>query len=86
MKNIVIILLLIICFILGVNASNMSYSYNGMLESEKDKFENTITNPSNEYTPKTLVPKENIVNKVANKCEDAMDSIFNKLMDIVKGF
>ena len=49
MKNTIIILLLIICFILGVNSTSFSYSYNKLIESEKDYFETEITTPSNNY-------------------------------------
>lgn len=82
MKRIIIFFLIIISFFVGIKIGSSS-EYNGhvpnLFEEEKEKFENEIILPNNEYENKELIPKEYLPNKVANIIDKLIDKIIQKL-------
>lgn len=84
MKKLCIIGLILFIFILGLKMGETSYSPNTILENEKEKFEVEIITPNNGYTPKTLQPKENMVNKTAHKIDRIIDRVVDKMKEILK--
>lgn len=84
MKKIFILVTIIFIFIIGLKLGNNNYSANYLLEQEKDKFEQEIIMPNNDYEAKEFVPKDNIVNKVAKKVDNTIDKIIDKIKGILK--
>ncbi len=59
----------------------------GRISNEKLKeFEGKISTKDNTYKPSENVVEENIFNKGGKKVEEIIDSGFDILFDIVKGF
>ena len=50
-----------------------------MFEDAKNEFEEEITLPDNNYEPKTLKPKESLINKIANGIDGIIEKFTNKL-------
>lgn len=84
MKNLVVIISLIVVFIIGVNISDISINQNQLFENEKNKFEEIITIPGNEYENKELAPDKNIVSKTANLFEETIEKVVDKAKNILK--
>ena len=60
---------------------------NGRISNEKLKeFEGRISIKDNNYKPSENVVEENIFNKGGKQVESIIDSSFDFLFDIVKGF
>ncbi|MCM1513596.1 MAG: hypothetical protein NC090_01210 [Anaeroplasma bactoclasticum] len=84
MKKLCMIALVLFIFIFGLKMGETSHSPNSILEKEKDKFETEIVTPNNGYTPKTLQPEENMVNKTAHKIDRMIDQVVEKMKSILK--
>lgn len=84
MKKVILILIIFLAFVLGMKASDTGTSTSKLLEEEKIKFEEEITQPGNTYEPKTYVPDENIINKTAHQIDKTIDKMIQKIKDIVK--
>lgn len=84
MKKLCIVAFILFIFILGLKMGETSYTPNSVLENEKGKFETEIVTPNNGYTPKTLQPKENMVNKTAHKIDHMIDQVVEKMKSILK--
>ena len=84
MKNIGILVMVILIFLFGITlGGNFNKSSSMIFEENKEYFENEITKPNNNYLPKELVPKKNVVNSVANKLEGIIDSTIDKLFSFL---
>lgn len=79
MKKLIIVITILLFFILGLIVGNTNSSYSVIFEDAKDEFEENIQIPDNSYQPKTLKPKENILNKFANFVDDIIDKVSDKL-------
>ncbi len=84
MKKVLIVLIIFIAFVLGLRLAGTGTSPSKLLENEIDQFEEQITKPENEYSPKQYIPEENIVNKTARKIDHTIEKIIDKLKSIVK--
>lgn len=82
MKNFLIIVLLLIALTIGINIGGQTeQSKAEIIQNKIENFENDITNNNVSYN--SIEP--NTLNKIANKCNDTLDSIIkNVLKKIVK--
>ena len=55
-----------------------------IFEAEKDRFEQEITNPNNDYQSSNLVIEEGVTNKVAHKIDEAIEKIIKKLLNSIE--
>ena len=69
---------------IGINISNTSVSQNKLLQDDLKYFENEIKNPNNNYTNDYKVISKNPVSKIADKIDNTIDKVFNKIKDILK--
>lgn len=79
MFNLIIILII---FLFGIQIGTLyveNYTNTDLFEITKDEFEENITKPNNEYNPKQLTIKKNILNKIADKIENIIDKIAKKI-------
>ena len=75
MNKVFNLLIILIVFLLGIQVGTSYVQYNTnneLFETEKNKFEEEIIKPNNQYEPKQLIPKKHLPNKIADK-------IFKKL-------
>lgn len=78
MKKVLVVVILIAFFLTGLNIGGSYHNYSKMFEDAKTEFEEEITLPDNGYEPKTLKPKEGIINKVANMIDSIIEKITSK--------
>ncbi|MCI6716224.1 MAG: hypothetical protein SOZ32_01210 [Bacilli bacterium] len=79
MKKVVVIFLILVFFLIGINIGGSYHNYSKMFEDAKNEFEEEITLPDNNYEPKTLKPKEGLINKIANGIDGIIEKFTNKL-------
>lgn len=79
MKNIIIVFLIFLFFLIGLNIGNNSNTYNKLFEESIDNFEEEIVKPNNDYSAKDLKPKEGLINKIANKIDSIIEAISDKV-------
>ena len=80
MKKIIVVLSIFIFFLLGISIGNNNSKQSELFEEAKKEFENEIINPNNNYESKKLIPEQNIVNKIANKIDDIIETISDKIL------
>ncbi len=84
MKRLFVLIVLFFVFLFGLTVGG---SYNKgaseLFEETKNKFENEIKDPNNEYESYSLVPQDNFVNKSAKKAEDIIEKIIDKLFSFL---
>lgn len=84
MKKLGILIIIILIFLFGITlGGNFNKSSIMIFEENKEYFENEISKPNNNYLPKELVPKKNVVNNTANKLEGIIDSTIEKLFSFL---
>ena len=79
MKKVLVVVIIIVFFLIGLNVGGSYHNYSKMFEDAKTEFEEEITLPDNNYEPKTLKPKEGIINKVASAIDGLIEKISDKL-------
>lgn len=84
MKKLIIIIAIFFFFVIGLKLGDSSFNQNKIFEEEKNKFEQEITTPNNDYEAKELVPQKNTINKVADLFDNTIDKVINKLKNILK--
>lgn len=84
MKKILIVIAFFCFFLIGLKSSDVGTNSSILLEQEKQKYEEEIQLPGNNYTPKQLVPEENIVNKTAHNLDNIIDKMMKGLKNIIK--
>lgn len=80
MKKIGLVLIVFIIFLLGISLGSTNSKQSVLFEESKDKFEEEIVKPDNNYESKDLQPVQNIVNKIANKIDNIIQSISDKIL------
>ena len=83
MKKILILIAFFGFFLIGLKSSDVGTSTSKLLEQEKQKYEEQIQTPGNNYEPKQLVPEENIVNKTAHGLDNILDKMMNGLKKVI---
>ena len=82
MRKIGLVFLIIFCLVIGMMISdNSGNSYFNITQDDINKFEDYLEN--NEYYKTYEGLNPNVVNKIGNKCESIIDSIFTKFKNIV---
>lgn len=82
MKKILLIGVILFVFILGIKlGDNYTISDSNIFESEKNRFEQEITNPNNNYQSSNLIIEEGVTNKVAHKIDEVIEKIIKKLLN-----
>lgn len=85
MKKILLVGIILFVFILGIKlGDNYTISDSNIFETEKDRFEQEITNPNNDYQSSNLVIEEGVTNKVAHKIDEAIEKIIKKLLNSIE--
>ncbi len=85
MKKILLVGIILFVFILGIKlGDNYTISDSNIFEAEKDRFEQEITNPNNDYQSSNLVIEEGVTNKVAHKIDEAIEKIIKKLLNSIE--
>ena len=82
MNKVFNLLIVLIVFLLGIQVGTSYVQYNTnneLFETEKNKFEEEIIKPNNQYEPKQLIPKKHLPNKIADKISNILDKISNYL-------
>lgn len=82
MNKVFNLLIVLIVFLLGIQVGTSYVQYNTnneLFEVEKNKFEEEIIKPNNQYEPKQLIPKKHLPNKIADKISNILDKISNYL-------
>lgn len=82
MKKIWTILIIILVLLVGIKiggTTNYDSYNNDLFENEKEKFENEIIIPDNDYENVELKPKEYLPNKVAKIINNILEKIIKKL-------
>ncbi len=80
MKKILFCIIIVVFFLLGISIGNNNNKYSEMFENTKDEFESEIVIPNNNYSPKDLKPEEGLLNKIANKIDNLIQKISDKIM------
>ena len=84
MKKLIIIIAIFFFFVIGLKLGDNSFNQNKIFEEEKNRFEQEITTPNNDYEAKELVPQKNTINKVADLFDNTIDKVVDKLKNILK--
>lgn len=80
MKKIICFLFIILIFILGLSLGTIdTISKNQLIDNAKSEFENSIVEPGNNYQTISDKYEENIFNYSANKIDDIIQKILNKI-------
>lgn len=80
MKHFLYVILIMLVFIVGINIGSSEEKANATIIKDKiENFENNIID-NKEVEEDNIKP--NILNKIADKCNDTMDGIVNKIMKI----
>ena len=84
MRKVFILICFLFIFLFGLTlGGSFNTSASKLFEESIDKFETEIIDPNNNYNGVILVPEENIFNKTANKLEDMIDKIIEKLFSFL---
>ena len=78
MKKILILIAFFGFFLIGLKSSDVGTSTSKLLEQEKQKYEEQIQTPGNNYEPK------HIVNKTAHGLDSILDKMMNGLKKVIK--
>ena len=81
MKKIVYILIVVFVFILGITLGDTSYTKNKIIDGALEKFEEDIQKENNEYENIILKPRHNIFNNIAEKIENLIDLVSEKIKE-----
>ena len=79
MRKFLLIMFIALTFLIGISIGNNSSTYNKLFEKSLDEFEEEIVKPNNTYDSKDLKPDEGLINKIANKIDNIIESISDKL-------
>ena len=80
MKKIGLIIIIFVVFLLGINVGNNKSKQSVLFEEAKDNFELEIVKPDNNYEEKQLAPNQSFVNKIANKIDNIIKTISDKIV------
>ncbi|MGM9899872.1 MAG: hypothetical protein ACI32E_04760 [Bacilli bacterium] len=79
MKKALVIILIGAFFLLGISLGGNYNNSSRIFEEAKDNFEVEIQDPNNDYNPKDIKPEAGLINKIANKIDDILEKIAQKL-------
>lgn len=82
MKKILVVIVFLIVFLFGIKVGN-SYTINdnNIFENNKNRFEQEIVNPDNDYNSNNHVIEENLSNKIARKIDETIEKILGKILN-----
>ena len=80
MKKILLIILILVCFFLGLSLGEASFTKSKLLEEEIEYFEEEIVKPNN-YENLEFKPKKNLFNKIASTIEKTLNAVFEKISE-----
>ncbi len=80
MKKVIVVLLIGVFFLLGLSLGGNYHNASQIFEESIDNFEEEITKPDNNYNPSDNKPSGGLLNKIANKIDDILESISKRLM------
>lgn len=77
-----IVVILFIGMVIGSQPSSIRSQY---FEQQKDDFENSITKPGNDYTPKPSAPEGGLVNEIAVGIGERIESACKSIIKMIAG-
>lgn len=82
MKKILVVIVFLIVFLFGIKVGN-SYTINdnNIFENNKNRFEQEIVNPDNDYNSNNHVIEDNLSNKIARKIDETIEKILGKILN-----
>lgn len=79
MKKVFVFILIMAFFLIGLLLGGNYHNSSQLFEDSKDKFEEEITKPGNNYSPSDVRPDGGLLNKIANKIDSIIEKVSKKL-------